>query len=118
MLTLLPLITMLVNVAMVALQAAGVTTPGVSGLVTSLEGTVLPLFANLSAGKSKTSDVLAVLGALSGVITTLKQQTGLDPKLLTQLNALDTDVQAALAAYVQAGKGIDLTTLGQIAPVA
>ena len=114
MLTLLPLVTLIVNVALTALQAAGVTTPSITGLITSLESTVTPLIANLTAGNSKTSDVLAVLGALSGVITTLKNQTGISPALLTQLNDLDQAVTAALAAYVTAGKGIDLSVLTPI----
>ncbi len=58
--------------------------------------------------------MLAVLGALSGVIATLKAQTGLNPTLLSQLNTLDQAVTAALAAYVQGGKGIDLSVLTPI----
>jgi hypothetical protein len=117
MTTLLPFISLLVNVVMAALQSAGVTSPAITSLVTSLESTVVPLIANLTAGNSKTSDVLAVLGALSGVIATLKAQTGLNPTVLTQLNTLDEAVTAALAAFVQAGKGLDLTVLTPIAPV-
>jgi hypothetical protein len=118
MLTLIPLISLVVNVALAALQAAGVTSPAITGLITSLEGTVVPLISNLSSGASKTSDVLAVLGALSGVIATLKAQTGISPTILGQLNTLDLAVTAALAAYVQAGKGIDTSTLTQLPTVA
>ncbi len=114
MLTLLPIITLIVNVALAALQSAGIVTPAITSLTTSLESTILPLVTNLSAGNSSTSDVLAVLGALSGVIATLKAQTGLNPTLLSQLNTLDTAVTAALAAYVQGGKGIDLSVLTPI----
>jgi hypothetical protein len=117
MLTLLPLIAMIVNVALTALQTSGIVSPSITSLISSLEGTVLPMVQNLSAGTSTTSDVLAVLGGLSGVIATLKAQTGINPEVLTQLNTLDAAVTAALAAYVQAGKGIDLTVLDQLAPV-
>ncbi|MEO7027806.1 MAG: hypothetical protein ABI147_00190 [Acidobacteriaceae bacterium] len=118
MLALLPLITLIVNVSMTALQAAGITNASTSGLITSLESTVLPLISNLSSGQSKTADVLAVLGGLSGVIATLKTQTGLDPAILAQVKTLDEAVQAGLAAYVQAGKGVDLSVLVPIAAVA
>lgn len=118
MLTLLPFITLLVNVVLAALQSAGVTSPVITSLITSLESTVVPLVTNLKSGTSSTSDVLAVLGALSGVITTLKAQTGIAPTLLAQLNVLDESVSAALAAYVTAGKQIDLSVLTPIAPVA
>jgi hypothetical protein len=118
MLALLPLITLIVNVAMAALQAAGITNASTSGLVTSLEATVLPLIANLASGQSKTADVLAVLGALSGVIATIQAQTGLDPAVLAQVKTLDAAVQSGLSAYVQAGKGIDLSVLTPIAAVA
>lgn len=111
MLTLLPLISLIANVALTALQAAGVTSPSITALITSLESTVLPLIQNLTTGNSTTSDVLAVLGALSGVIATLKAQTGVSATVLSQLNTLDLAVTAALAAYVTAEKGIDLTTL-------
>lgn len=117
MLTFLPLLSLLSNVVMVVLQSAGVATPGISALVTSLESSVLPLIANLTAGNSKMSDVLAALGALSGVISTL-QGSGVSPELMDQLNLLDGSVKAALAAYVQSGKGIDLKALAPIAPVA
>jgi hypothetical protein len=118
MLALLPLITLIINVAMAALQAAGISNASTSGLITSLESTVLPLIANLSNGQSKTADVLAVLGALSGVIATLKAQTGLAPAILAQINTLDEAVQSGLAAYVQAGNGIDLSILTPIAVIA
>jgi hypothetical protein len=117
MLALLPLITLIINVSMAALQAAGITNASTSGLITSLEATVLPLIANLASGQSKTADVLAVLGALSGVIATIQAQAGLDPAVLAQVKTLDEAVQAGLAAYVQAGKGVDLTVLTLLAPV-
>lgn len=118
MLSLVPFIQLLTNVVLVALQAAGVTSPAITALINSLEGTVVPLIANLSSGNSTSSDTLAVLGALSGVLATLQKQTGIAPTVLAQINALDQAVEAAIVAFLQAEKGVDLTVLTPIAPVA
>lgn len=118
MLSILPFIQLLSNVILVALQAAGVTSPSITALINSLEGTIIPLITNLSTGTSSTSDTLAVLGALSGVLATLQKQTGIAPELLSQINALDQAVEAAIVAFLQAQKGIDLTVLTPIAPIA
>jgi hypothetical protein len=114
MLTLVPFIQLLVNVVLATLQASGVTSPSITALATSLESSVVPLFDKLASGSDKTADTLAVLGALSGVLTTLRNQPGLDAKLLDQINVLDMAVSAGLAGYVQAGKGIDLSLLTPI----
>lgn len=117
MLTLVPFIQLLVNIVLTTLQASGVTSPSITSLVSSLEATVVPLVGNLANGQSRTADVLAVLGGLSGVLTTLRNQTGLDPKVLDQIDALTQSVNAGLAGYVQAGKGIDLSLLTPIPTV-
>ena len=70
----------------------------ITGLMTPLEG----LLANLKAGTTKTADGLAVLAAIQGVINVLKATTNLPPDMLTQINNLDADVQAALTAYARA----------------
>jgi hypothetical protein len=116
-LTLIPIISTLLNVLLSVLQANGVTTPAMTSLITSLGSVVTPLVEKLATGSGTTSDVLAVLGALSGVITTLKQNKSINPAVLTQLNDLDEAVDAALAAYIQAATNIDLTVLTQLTPV-
>lgn len=111
------LVTLIVNVVLTALQSSGVTNSSTTALVTGLENAVLPLLSGLNSGASVTSDVLAVLGALTGVLGTLKQNTGLDPAILAQIDTLNASVQAALVAYVQAGKGVDLSVLTPIPAV-
>ncbi len=111
------LVTLIINVVLTLLQAENITSPAITSLVNGLEGAVLPLLTNINSGTTVTSDVLAALGALSGVLGVLKLNTTLDPAVLAQVNALDASVQAALVAYVQGGKGIDLTVLTPIPPV-
>lgn len=88
-------------------------------LTTSLLTPVENLIASLRSGQqSVTSEVLAALAAASGVIAVLKATTGLPADVLTQINGVDKDVQAALTAYAQAGAGFDASLYTQIAPVA
>jgi hypothetical protein len=117
MLTLIPIITTLVNVLLAALQADGIVSPSISSLVTGLESIIAPLVSKLSSGSGTTSDVLAVLGALSGAITVLKSNTSISGTVLAQINDLDEAVSAALAAYVQAGVAVTPSTLTPITPV-
>ena len=89
------------------LQNSGViganTSNLINGLVTAGEG----LFASLKAGTTKTSDGLAALAAIQGVINVLKATTNLPAAVLTEIANLDADVQAALTAYAKAGTGYD-----------
>jgi hypothetical protein len=69
-------------------------------------------------------DGLAVLAAASGVIAALRASHDttnplqfFPPELLTQIDNVDKDIQAALAAYVNAGKGLDLSLYAPIANV-
>lgn len=113
----LPLISIIASLVGSILQSRGVIGANTDNLITSLVSSAGTLFTNLQAGQSKAQDTLAVLGALSGVIVTLKATTGISETVLTSINGLDLDVQAALAAYVQSNKGIDLSVLTPIAPV-
>lgn len=108
------IVSVLLQVVMSSLQAAGVTTPSITALITGIETAILPLFTNLGKGTSNLSDVLASLAALSGVISTLKATTGISPALLAQLNTLDTAVEAAISAYLTSQKGYDPTLLAPI----
>lgn len=99
------------------LKNAGVIGANTQNLITGLLTPVETLFANLKAGSTKTSDYLASLAAISGVITVLKANTNLPAATLTEVNNLDLDVQAALAAYAQAGAGFDPSLYAPIAEV-
>ena len=96
------------NIALAAIPATSSFAP----LAAGLEASVNPLIASIQAGSTKTSDVMAGYGALIGVITTLKSQTGLAPTVLAKLDeylvAAQNGTVAALAANV---KGYDPTQL-------
>jgi len=100
------------------LQNAGVIGASTGTLITNLAGPVETLFANLKSGQSNTEDGLAVLAALAGVIAVLKANTSLSPAVLTQIQNVDLDVQAALAGYASAEAGYNAGLYTQIAPVA
>lgn len=89
----------------------------VSKLINGLLTPVQSLIASLKAGQSVTNDILATLAAASGVIAVLKATTGLPADVLTQINGVDKDVQAALTGYAQAGTGYDASLYTQIASV-
>lgn len=108
------IISLFANVAIVALQSAGVTTPAISTLISSLLASVAPLITGLATGQSKTQDLMTVLGTMSAVLGTLKAQTGLDPKILDQIDVLSQAVQAAAGAYITSKQGIDLSILTPI----
>ncbi len=111
------IINLLFPLLTIVLQNRGVISANTTGLISSLVTASETLFSALRSGASKSNDALAVLGALSGVIATLKADTKISPTVLAQLDALDKDVQAALIAEVQSEKGIDLSVLTPIAPI-
>jgi hypothetical protein len=99
------------------LKNAGLIGANTQNLITGILTPVETLIAGLKAGTTKTQDYLASLAAISGVITVLKANTNLPAAALTQIADLDSDVQAALAAYAQAGGGFDPSLYAPIADV-
>lgn len=114
----LPLIGLFANVALAAVGASGIISPATTTLIGNLLSGVTPLVGALTSGATKLQDVLAVLAGLSSIIAALEADTGLPADRLAQLKLLDGDVQAAITAYIQAGKGYDATNYAPIAPVA
>lgn len=112
------ILTILGTLAPTILQNAGVIGAGTTTLITNLLGPIETLIANLKAGQSATQDGLAALAAMAGVIAVLKANTNLSPAILTQIQNVDLDVQAALAGYASAEAGYNAGLFAQIAPVA
>lgn len=112
------LILLVVNAALAGLTGSG----QVPAVVTSLVAALGPVIGNaikaIQSGQGKLEDVVTGLGALSGIIAVLKQQTNLSPELLDQINAYDAAVKAGISGYLDSKSGIDLTKLGPIAPIA
>lgn len=118
MLSFIPIISLIANVLMTSLGAAGVVSPSVSKLVTDLSGGLLGLLGGLAPGQTKSQDVIAALGASMAILTTLKSDTTLPADKLTLIDNLIGEVQSAIIAYTVAGKGFDPANYSQIAPIA
>jgi hypothetical protein len=112
------ILTILGTLVPTILSNSGVIGTGTATLISSLYGPVASLFTSLASGATKTQDALSVLGAMQGVIAVLKATPNMPAATLTEIGGIESDVQAALAAYVKAEGGLDLTVYSQIAPVA
>lgn len=115
-----PLIQLVINVTLVALQASGILTPALSQLISSLELQIAPLLQQLIVGNtSVTADILTSLRSLSGVLATLQQQTSLDPLTLQRIKLLSDSVnQAIVDVQTAQAAGVDLSTLTPLPRVA
>lgn len=87
-------------------------------LITSLMGPITALIADFKAGNTKTENALAALGALAGVVAVLQANKTLPAAVLSEINDVDLDIQAALTAYVTAGAGYNPLAYAPIAEVA
>lgn len=112
------ILTILGTLVPAILANTGVIGAGTSTLISSLFAPVSALLTSIASGQSKTQDALSALGAMAGVIAVLKATPNMPAAELTKIGNIEADVQAALAAYVKAEGGLDLTIYSQIAPVA
>lgn len=104
------------------LQNKGVITANTDNLITQLSGLGSGLLTSVLANKGTAtagiSDTMAALGTLSGVIQTLKtNNTNAPADFLAYLDEADKSVNASLGAYVQAGKGFDVTMFAPVPEV-
>lgn len=108
------LIELAANVTLTAVPVTAAFTP----LITALEAGINPLIASVSAGSTKTADILAGYAAIISVTTTLKNQTGLDPAVLAKLTEYETAAQNGTVAAINAAtKGYDPTQLQPVTPI-
>lgn len=117
MLAFIPLIGLFANIALQAIGLAGVLTPAATTTINGLIGGIVPLLGALTSKGTTSSDILAVLAGLSSIIATLKGDPNLPADKLALVQAYDGEVQAAILAYIQAGKGLDLSVFTPITPV-
>jgi hypothetical protein len=118
MLGFLPILTLIIN----ALGTALPLIPGVSTTIaktaTDLAGGVVGLLGNIVPGKGTEADIIAGLSGAMTLLMTLKADTSIPPDKLTLINDLIGEIQAAIIAYVSAGKGFSAENYAAIAPVA
>jgi len=117
-LSFLPLIQLLANVGLTVAGQYGAVPANSANLATSLENALTPLWTALGNKSATSTDIMAALGASIGVLTALKNQTGLDPTVLAKVNEYLSATQAALAAGVTASQGFNATNYTPVTPIA
>lgn len=113
----LALVQLFSNVALTGLAAGGVLSPGASVLATGIENALLPLLNSIQSGGPKTQSTLAAFGAMVGILQATSKQTGLSAQQLSNIQALETAVSDAVAAFMSGESGEpDLATLALPVP--
>ncbi len=113
----LALVQLFSNVALTGLTAAGVVPPGMTVLASGIENALMPLLQSIGSGQTKTQDTLAAFGAMVGILQATSKQTGLSAQAISNIQALETAVADAIAAFMAGETGTpDLATLAQPVP--
>lgn len=116
----LAIINLLAPILLNLLGTSGVINPSLSALITKLTSGITTLVAALIGGGGATADVEAVLQAIQVEVNTLKTSTQLFTlNEANEINALDTALSNALAAYTASTKvddPSDLTPLPESFP--
>ena len=113
----LELVQLFANVGLTALSASGVVPPGTAVLANGIENALLPLLASIGSGATKTQDTLAAFGAMVGILQATSKQTGLSAQAIGNIQALETAVADAIAAFMAGETGApDLATLAVPVP--
>jgi hypothetical protein len=106
--SLLPLLELGGNVALMALGQAGVVPAAAASLAATIEGGINPLIQSIQAGSTKTQDAVVAMASLIATLNVLKANTK-DPALLTKIDEYLVGAQQGLAGYIAAGQGFDAT---------
>jgi len=88
------------NVALTALGASGVLPANSAVIASGVEAAVNPLILAIQGKSPIATDIQAGYGALIGGLMILKNQTSIDPALLTKINEYLSAAQAGLSAYM------------------
>lgn len=113
----LALVQLFTNVTLTGLTAAGVVPPGMTVLASGIENALLPLLQSIGSGQTKTQDTLAAFGAMVGILQATSKQTGLSAQAVSNIQALETAVADAIAAFMAGETGApNLATLAQPVP--
>ena len=76
------------------------------------------MFLPPKVSQSTSSTILAVYGAIIGVLKTLKATTGIDPALLAKIQAYLDAAMAGVAGYMQAQSGYNPDNYKPVQPIA
>lgn len=118
MTAILPLIQLALSLLGPILENRGVIGASTDSLITSLSGSAGTLIASIAGNKGQPhvvlQDSMAFMGTFSAVIAALKANNKIDPNLAKLLDAASAGVNAAMIAFVQAGKGFDVTLFAPI----
>lgn len=117
MLGFLPVLTLIIKALGLALPLIPGVSPTISKTATDLAGGVLGLLAGIVPGQTKSADVIAALSGAMTLLMTLKADTSLPADKIQLIDNLIGEIQAAIVAYVAAGKGFDPANYSQIVPV-
>jgi hypothetical protein len=113
----LSLVQLFSNVGLTALSASGVLPAGTATLASGIESALLPLLQSISSGQTKTQDTLAAFGAMVGILQATSKQTGLSDQAVSNIQALETAVADAIAAFMAGETGApNLATLAEQVP--
>lgn len=115
---LLPLFELAANTTLSVLSAEGITPANTGTLAAALETAINPLITSIQNKSATTVDVMAGYAAMIGVLNALKQNTGLDAATTAKITEYLSAAQDATTAFLLASKGLDLTKLTQVTPIA
>jgi hypothetical protein len=117
MLAFLPILSLIINALGTALPLIPGVSPTIAKTATDLAMGLVGLLGGIVPGQTKSADVIAALSGAMTLLTVLKTDTSIAPDKLTLINNLIAEIQAAIIAYVSAGKGFDPTAYAPIAMV-
>lgn len=117
MLGFLPILTLIINALGTALPLIPGVNATVSKTAADLAGGVIGMLGNIVPGQTTSSNVIAALSGAMTLLMTLKADTTIPADKLTLIDNLIAEIQAAIIAYVSAGKGFDASNYSQIAIV-
>jgi hypothetical protein len=95
------------NIALNVLGASGVIPANSAAIASGVEASVNPLLSAIRGKAPIATDIQAGYGALIGGLSILKNQTGVDPAVLTKVNEYLVAAQAGLEGYMTAQAGFN-----------
>jgi len=112
-----PLLPVIEQATNVGLLASGFGAPFVP-LIAGLENATQALVQSIGTKPSVQNEVMAIYGAMIGILGTLKQTPGLPAPTLQKINEYILAAEDGTAAYIQAGTGFNPANYTPVTPIA